>query len=66
MGGNLPGAGVAFPHVTEIITVERDGSLIRRTEQMTLIEKTTIPQILQVIKAWMEDPAAWEAIQKDR
>jgi serine/threonine protein kinase len=57
---------VQFPSITMIVTIERDGTLRLRSERMEIVEQTDVQRLLDMIKSWIEDPAPWEMIQRDR
>lgn len=57
---------VTFPHITKVVTFERDGTLWLRNEQLTECEKTDVAELLRQIENWITDLPPWEMIQRDR
>ncbi len=57
---------VQFPHQEKRLTLEADGQLSLRGMNMELLRVITVPEVVAMIKKWIEDPEAWEAIQRDR
>jgi serine/threonine protein kinase len=57
---------VSFPHFCRVLTLERDGSLMIRSERMEPVGRTTVGDFIKQIKSVIEEPEAWEAIQRDR
>lgn len=57
---------VQFPHITKIITLEKDGTIMLRGERMDGAERTDLSKIMEIIKAALEESEPWEMIHKDR
>jgi hypothetical protein len=55
-----------FPSVQKRITLERDGRLTLRKENMQVVRAITIDDLVQEVKALMENPEAWKALHRDR
>ncbi len=58
--------GINFPRKTMWITHERTGELTLRDVQMAGGEETNINLLAHMIREWISDPDAWEAISRDR
>ncbi len=48
------------------LTIESDGKISLREENMSFIKNVEFPDVIQAIKELIEDSRAWEAIQIDR
>ena len=63
---NLSQGRVPFPSCAKILTLEQDGALFLRNENMGISMQVTISDVVHLIISWIEDEEAWEVINRDR
>jgi len=53
-----------FPNKTKILTINDQGSLFLRDDVIGEAIAISIPDIVEMVKQWIEDPNVWEALHK--
>jgi hypothetical protein len=53
-----------FPNKTKILTINDQGSLFLRDDVIGEAIAISIPNIVEMVKQWIEDPNVWEALHK--